>query len=169
MFSIELTKILEILARVSIIYIGCFTLIRLSGRREMSELGPMDLLTMLLLSEVVSPALTGGDETVTGGLIAASALIGLGVLTSWLSVRSKRMDELLQGSAKLLIRDGKVNAAIMRSERITDQDLRAALHQRGLMNVKDVARAYVEADGEITIVKREDLDSSRERFHAHAS
>jgi uncharacterized membrane protein YcaP (DUF421 family) len=169
MFAIELTKILEILARVAIIYVGCFTLLRLSGRREMSELGPMDLLTMLLLSEVVSPALTGGDETVTGGLIAAGALISLGILTSWLSVRSKRMDELLQGTAKLLIRDGKVNAHLMRSERITDADLRASLHEAGLLNVGDVARAFVEADGKITIVKKKDLESSRERFHAHAS
>lgn len=169
MFSIELTKILEILARVAIIYVGCFTLLRVSGRREMSELGPMDLLTMLLLSEVVSPALTGGDETVTGGMIAAAALIALGVLTSWLSVRSKRMDAILQGTAKLLIREGKVSASVMRSERITDADLRTALHQHGLMNVGDVARAFVEPDGEITIVKREDLESSRERFHAQAS
>ena len=169
MFSIELTKILEILARVAIIYVGCFALLRISGRRELSQLGAMDLLTMLLLSEVVSPALTGGDDTVTGGMIAAAALIALGVLTSWLSMRSKRLDKVLQGEARLLIRNGRVNAQVMRSERITDEDLRAALHQAGLMNVGDVARAFVEADGEITIVKRDDLDASRERFHAHAS
>jgi uncharacterized membrane protein YcaP (DUF421 family) len=169
MFSIELTKIFEVLARVAIIYVGCFALLRIGGRRELSQLGPMDLLTMLLLSEAVSPALTGGDETITGGMIAAAVLIGLGVLTSWLSVRSRRMDALLEGRAKLLIRDGRVNASVMRDERITDEDLRAALHEHGLMNVGDVARAFVEAGGDITIIKRDDLDASRERFHAHAS
>ena len=168
MFSIEAAKLLEIVARVAIVYLACFVLLRLSGRREMSELGPMDLLTMLLLSEAVSPALTGGDETLTAGILAATLLLGFGVLTSWLSMRSRRLDELLQGSAKLLIHDGRVNARLLRQERITDEDLRAALHERGLMNVGDVARAYVEADGQITIIKRDDLAQSRQRFHARA-
>ena len=165
MFDIELGKVGEIVLRVSLIFIGCMLMLRLSGRREMSELGPMDLLTMLLLSEAVSPALTGGDETITGGITAAVVLIALSVLTSWLSMKSKKLDAILQGKALLLIHDGKVNAAIMRHQRITDEDLRAKLHEHGLMNVKDVARAYVEADGSITMIKRKDLDESRQQFH----
>ena len=165
MFGIEATKLFEIVLRVALIYIGCFAMLRLSGRREMSELGPMDLLTMLLLSECVSPALTGGDETITGGLAAAVVLIALSVLTSWLSVRSKKLDAILQGKAFLLIQDGKVNAAVMRKQRITDEDLRAKLHEHGLMNVHEVARAYVEADGEISIIKRKDFEEARRQFH----
>ena len=165
MFDIELAKLGEIVLRVSLIFIGCFAMLRLSGRREMSELGPMDLLTMLLISECVSPALTGGDETVTGGLSAAIVLVALSVLTSWLSMRSKKLDALLQGKALLLIHDGKVNAAVMRDQRITDADLREKLHEHGLMNVHEVARAYVEADGEISIIKRKDFEESRKQFH----
>ena len=165
MFAIEASKLLEIIARVALIYIGCFALLRLAGRREMSQLGPMDLLTMLLISEAVSPALTGGDETVTAGLLAAVALVGLAALASYLAMRSKRLDALLEGRAQILIRDGKVVPSVMRKQRITDEDLRAKLHEHGLLNVKDVARAYVEADGGITIVKRSELEESRERFH----
>jgi uncharacterized membrane protein YcaP (DUF421 family) len=166
MFSIDAMKILEIVGRVSLIWVSCLVLLRVSGRREMSELGPMDLLTMLLLSEAVSPALTVGDETITGGLVAAVVLLGFGVLTSWLSVRSKKLDALLQGTAKVLIHNGRVNAQLLRKQRITDEDLRAKLHEHGLMTVHDVARAYVEADGNITIIKKTDLEESRERNHA---
>ena len=123
---------------------------------------------MLLLSEAVSPALTGGDESVTGGLFAAALLLGFGIVISWLSMRSRRLDELLQGSAKILIHDGKVNGAMMRQMRMTDEELRAKLHEHGLMNVRDVARAFIEADGQITIVKQSELDESRQRFHAPA-
>jgi uncharacterized membrane protein YcaP (DUF421 family) len=166
MFAIEGLKVLEIIARVSLIYIGCFVLLRVSGRREMSQLGPMDLLTMLLLSEAVSPAITGGEQSITAGLIAAAVLIALAVLTSWLAMRSRRLDSLLEGDAKTLIRDGHVNQALLREQRITDEDLRAALHAHGVMNVKDIARAFVEADGQITMIKRSDLEESRDRFHA---
>ena len=53
----------------------------------------------------------------------------------------------------------------MRKQRITDEDLRAKLHEHGLMNVRDVACAFVEADGSITVIKRKDLEESYERFH----
>jgi uncharacterized membrane protein YcaP (DUF421 family) len=154
MFSIDGVKLLEILARVVVVYVACFVLLRVGGRREMSEMGPMDLLTMLLLSETVSPAITGGDQTITGGIAAAALLVGMAVFTSWLAMRSRRMSRLLEGEAKVLIRDGHVNAAVLRSERITDEDLRAKLHEHGLMSVHDVARAFVEADGQVTIIKR---------------
>lgn len=166
MFEIEAAKLLEIFVRVTLIYVGCMLMLRLAGRREMSQLGPMDLLVMLLISETVSPALTDQDSSLPGGLFAAFMLVALSALTSWLSVRSRRLDKLLQGHAILLVRDGKVNAAEMRKQRITDEDLRAKLHEHGLLNVRDVARAFVEADGTITIVKRKDLEESRERFHA---
>jgi len=168
MFSIEAAKIFEILVRVVLVYLSCFILLRVSGRRELAELGAMDLLTMLLLSEAVSPAITGNEQSITGGVIAAATLLGVGVAFSWLSARSKRLDALIQGTAKILIVDGRVNAKTLRQLRITDEDLRSKLHEHGLLNVKDVARAYVEADGQITIIKREELESSRARFHAHA-
>ena len=165
MFGIELTKIFEIIARVSIIYIACMILLRVSGRREMSQLGPMDLLTMLLLSETVSPALTGGDESLTGNLVAASTLVALATLTSWLAIRSNLFDRAVEGRSKLLVHNGRVSSRLMRKYRITDEDLRLSLHDAGLLNVHDVARAYVEPDGHISIIKREELEQSRKRHH----
>ena len=165
MFEIAATKIPEIIARVALVYIACMVLLRVSGRREMAQLGPMDLLTMLLISETVSPALTGGDETLTGGLIAAGTLVLLATLTQWLASRSDAMERILEGRSVLLVRDGRVRPAIMRKFRITDEDLRSSLHDAGLLNVGDVARAYVEPDGHITIISRKDLEESRERHH----
>jgi uncharacterized membrane protein YcaP (DUF421 family) len=168
MFDLEGMKLLEIVGRVTIIYVACMVMLRVSGRREMSELGPMDLLTMLLLSETVSPALTGGEESIPGGLVAAAMLMVLSVATSWLAFRSRTADKLIQGDAVLLIRDGKVNGAVLRKFRITDEDLRVSLHQAGLLHTSDVARAFVEADGEITIIKRKDHEESNERLHARS-
>lgn len=168
MFGIEGSDVLEIIARVTIIYVACMVLLRISGRREMSQLGPMDLLTMLLLSETVSPALTGGVESVPGGLIAAAVLMILSVATSWLAFRNRTADKIIQGDAVLLIKDGKVNGEVLRKFRITDEDLRTSLHQAGLLRAGDVARAFVEPDGEITIIKRKDHEESNARLHARS-
>ena len=161
MIEIEWAKALEIVARVAIIYVGCVVLVRLSGRRELSELGPLDLLAMLLLSETVSPALTGGDESVTGGLVAASTLMGFCVLTSWLAFKSRKLDRILQGRAAMVIKDGRVDRKVLHDFRIADDDLRTALHQHGMVHVNEVARAYLEPDGEITMIKRKDFDEAQ--------
>lgn len=166
--AIEGTKLLEIIARVAIIYVACMVLLRISGRREMSELGPMDLLTMVLLSETVSPALTGGDESLSGALVAAAVLMALTVATSWLVRRSRLAGRVIEGEAVVLIDDGRVRSDVLRKFRITDEDLRAALHMQGLMHVGDVARAFVESDGKITVIKRSDHDASMARTHHHA-
>jgi uncharacterized membrane protein YcaP (DUF421 family) len=145
---------LEIAGRVAAVYVGCMVLLRLT-RREMAELGPMDLLTMLLLSETVSPALTGGDESLAGGLVAACTLMALCTVSEILVFRSRRAERIISGSAAVLIDDGKVDRKVLRTYRITDDDLRASLHQHGLMRVDQVRRAYLEADGSVNIIKRE--------------
>jgi len=144
---------LEIVGRVVIIYVACMILLRVSGRREMSELGPMDLLTMLLLSETVSPAITGGDNSLPVGLLAAGTLMVLCVVTAQITYRSRRAERLIQGAAVVLIRDGHVDSKVMRRFMITDEDLHTSLHKHGLIAVDEVKRAYVEADGEVTIIK----------------
>lgn len=158
--------VLEIVARVSIIYVGCMILLRLSGRRELSQLSPMDMLGMLLLSETVSPALTGHDDSVTGGLVAATTLIVLSVGSAWLAFANRKAEKILQGSAVVMIEDGHVVADVVKKYRISPDDLQGALHKHGLLHVREVKRAFVEADGEITVVKKHDWAESQERFFA---
>lgn len=143
---------LEIVGRVAAVYVACMILLRLT-RREMAELGPMDLLTMLLLSETVSSSLTGGDQTLTGGLTAACALVAMGTLSEKIAFRWRRVERVIQGHAVVLIEKGRVDANVMRRFRITDDDLKATLHDKGLLSVDQVRRGYVEADGSVTIIK----------------
>ncbi len=146
---------LEIVGRVAVVYLFCLLLLRLAGRRELSQLSAIDLMAMLLLSETVSPAMTGGDDSLTGGLIAAAALVGLSVAVSRLSFRSQRLGRAIQGRALVLIDDGRVRPEVMRSERISNDELQTALHEQGLLAVDQVQRAFVEPGGEITIVKKQ--------------
>lgn len=169
MFDVDALDLLKIAARVAIVYVACMVLLRVSGRREMSDLGPMDLLTMLLLSETVSPALTGGSHSLVAALVAASTLMGIAVLTAWVVRRSRLADRLIEGEAVVLIRDGRVRPEVLRRFLITDDDLRAALHGEGMMSVAEVARGFVEAGGKLTFIKRKDHEESLARTHHHGS
>lgn len=146
----------EVGGRVVLIYVLLLVLLRLGGRRELAQLGPMDLITMLLLSETVSPALTGGDDSLLTGAFAASVLIGLTILVGWLTFRSRRLERLVEGEARVLIRDGVVVEETIRSQRITNENLRTALHEQGLRSIDQVKRAFVEPDGSFSFIKRSD-------------
>lgn len=146
--------LLEIAGRVALLYLFCLLLLRLAGRRELSQLSPIDLMAMLLLSETVSPALTGGDDSLAGGMIAAGTLVALSVAVSWMSYRSRRFEKLVQGHALVLIDNGRVHSDVMRQERISNEDLRTALHEQGVLAVDEVKRAFVEPGGEITVIRK---------------
>jgi uncharacterized membrane protein YcaP (DUF421 family) len=153
--------LLEIAGRVAIVYVALLVMLRVSGRRELAELSPVELLTLLLLSETVSPAMTGGDETIVGGLTAAGTLLLLSVLSSVLVFKSRTAERWIEGTPAVLISAGRVNAKVLRQERMTADALHSTLRERGVMSVRDVAFAFVEADGHITIIKRSDLDEAR--------
>lgn len=148
-----MSRLLIVVGHVFLLYAFLLLLLRLMGRRSLSQLRPIDILTMLLLSETVSPALTSGDQSLAAALTAAAALAVAATLTSWLSFRFPKFDDLLDGTALLLIDEGEVDSQIMRRERITNEELRSALHEHGLLDLSQVRKAFLAPDGTITIVK----------------
>jgi len=163
MFDIDGMTALEIVARVAIIYTLCVVLLRITGRRQMSQLSPMDLMAMLLIAQTVGPAMLGDDQSLTGGIIAVGTLFVLVTLNGYVAFRSPRAEDLLQGHPVLLIDRGEIRQDVMHRFLMTDDDLQSILHKHGLLHVRDVGRAYVEPGGEVTIIKREDLERMQQR------
>jgi uncharacterized membrane protein YcaP (DUF421 family) len=148
------TPLLEIVARVLLLYVGLFLLVRLSGKKELGQLGPMDLLAMLILSETVSPALTAQDTSVVGAWTAAATLLAAGVVIDRIAHRSRAAERWIEGRPLVIIDRGVVRRALKDRLRITDQELEAALRAEGVDSPEDVKRAVVETTGHITVVKK---------------
>jgi uncharacterized membrane protein YcaP (DUF421 family) len=148
------TPILEIVARVLLTYLGLYVLVRLSGKKEIGQLGPMDLLAMLILSETVSPALTAQDTSVVASWTAAATLLATGVCIDWWTHSSRAAERWIEGRPLVIIDRGVVRRALMGRLRITDQELEAALRAQGLESPSQVKRAVVETTGHITVVKQ---------------
>jgi uncharacterized membrane protein YcaP (DUF421 family) len=153
MFGTDVGQLGEIVIRVVIIYVGLLVMLRLAGRRTLSDITPLDMLVMLLVSETVSPAMTAGDDSVTAGIVAAGTLVVVSVGASWMAFNSSTMEKAMSGAPAVLIKDGKVDEKILRRYRITNEDLETALHENGALAVAEVRRAFVEGDGKITVIK----------------
>lgn len=142
----------ELPLRAAIVYAALLVMVRLSGRRTVGQFTPFDLLVVMLLSESVSDALHGGEDSVTGGLLTAATLIGLNVAVSFITSRSQAMHDLAEGDAILIGRDGKIFFEALKKARIPPSDIHQAFREADC-DQKDMKFAFLEADGKISILK----------------
>ncbi|MGH9523893.1 MAG: DUF421 domain-containing protein [Terriglobales bacterium] len=155
--------LLQIAFRTSIIYMLVLLGVRLSGKREVGQMTPFDLTLLLLLSNSVQNAMTGGDNTLAGGAVAAAALLILNYGVAELSGANRRFRKAIQGSPSLLVHDGEILMPHMASEHVTVDELQRALREHGISTVQDVALAVLEVDGSISILKYDDVP----QVHSH--
>lgn len=144
----------EFMVRGAIVFCVLLLMVRVSGRRTVGQFTPFDLLVVMLLSEAVSNSLTGGDESLSGGLIIAATLIGLNVLAAVLTSHSKTMSDLLDGSPVLLGRDGKVFKKVLKKCRLSQTEVDEALHEADC-TLAEMQYLFLEADGNITVQRRD--------------
>ncbi|QOL47863.1 DUF421 domain-containing protein [Massilia litorea] len=143
----------EFIVRGAVVYLALLLMVRVSGRRTVGQFTPFDLLVVMLLSEAVSNSLSGGDNSLSGGLIIAATLIALNTAVAWLSANSKRASVMLDGTAVLIGRDGQFFDKVVKRCRITESDLEQSLRSADCKR-EDMECAFLEADGEITIQKK---------------
>jgi uncharacterized membrane protein YcaP (DUF421 family) len=143
----------EFILRGVIVFCVLLVMVRVSGRRTVGQFTPFDLLVVMLLSESVSNSLTGGDDSVAGGLIVAATLVALNMTAAYLSSHSKHMADLLDGSPVLLGRDGTMFDKVLKKCRLSDTEVQEALHEADC-KMEEMAYAFLEADGNITIQKK---------------
>lgn len=144
--------LLEKILRPVVIYAFLVISLRLSGKRELVQLNPFDLVVLLTLSNTVQNAIIGDDNSVLGGIIGATSLL----VTNYLVVRflydHRKLDQLVEGRADVLIEDGKVRTQHLRKELITMPQLQAAAHKQGFASLSEVEQCVLEPGGTLTFI-----------------
>ena len=142
----------EFIVRGLAVYLLLLIMVRLSGRRTVGQFTPFDLLVVMLLSEAVSNSLSGGDNSLVGGLICAATLVAINALVGIATSRSDKISTLVDGDAVLIGRDGVFFEKVMRNCRLSDSDIEEALREHDCPR-SEMKCAFLEADGEITIMR----------------
>lgn len=144
----------ELIVRAVIVYTLLMVLLRITGKRQVGQLAPFDLVLLLVLSNAVQNAMNGGDNSVLGGIISAVTLIALNFLLGYITYRSKRVERLVEGKPEVLIHNGRLNEEVMARAQLTHHELNAALRQEGCVAVAEVHCAILENNGSITVHQR---------------
>lgn len=156
--------LLEKILRPIAVYAFLIVSLRLSGKRELVQLNPFDLVVLLTLSNTVQNAIIGDDNTVTGGIIGASSLLIVNYLVVRFLYNHRKLDQLVEGKADLLIEDGKVNTRHLKEELITMAQLEAAARKQGFESIGEVQQCVLEPGGTITFIgKKPGTEESRHK------
>jgi uncharacterized membrane protein YcaP (DUF421 family) len=151
MFVVGL-PLLEKILRPIIVYVFLVVSLRLSGKRELVQLNPFDLVVLLTLSNTVQNAIIGEDNSVTGGIIGATSLL----VTNYLVVRflydHRKLDQFVEGKADVLVENGKVRTQHLKKELITMSQLEAAARKQGFESISAVEQCVLEPGGTLTFL-----------------
>lgn len=160
-------SIAEIVIRAVVIYLFVILAIRLFGKKELAQLSVIDLVFILLISNSVQASMVGGDTTLWGGMIAATALFVVNYLLKLLLFKSKTMSEIVQGKPLMLIYRGEVIHAHLSQAKITMEELEAAVREHGVESVRNIDLAILEVDGNISVLSKNFQRASVKKRKAH--
>lgn len=143
----------EYLLRALLVYASVFVLLRVMGKKQIGEMSPFDLVLLLLISESVSAAMTGGDNSVGAAMICAATFVVGNYFLDILGYKSKKVERLLDGEAKTLIKNGIIDLSVCKKEFITLDEVASSLREHGIKDIKQVELATLETNGKITVIK----------------
>jgi uncharacterized membrane protein YcaP (DUF421 family) len=156
--------ILEKILRPVFVYAFLVIGLRLSGKRELVQLNPFDLVVLLTLSNTVQNAIIGDDNSVSGGILGASSLLAVNYLVVRFLYDHRKLDQLVEGRADVLIQEGKVQTRRLKKELITMPQLEAAARKQGFGSLSDVQECILEPGGTLSfLAKKPPADELRHR------
>lgn len=144
----------ELVLRSVLVYLFLLVLLRLTGRRQVGQLSPFDLILLLVLSNAVQNSMNGGDNSLLGGLISAATLVTINFLLDYATTASKRLERLVGGRPQILIRNGRLREQAIAAADLSRRDINAALRKAGCIRIDEVRVAMLETNGSISVVIR---------------
>lgn len=141
----------EFVVRGVAVYAFLIAAIRLTGKRQVGQLAPFDLILLLILSNAVQNSMNAGDNSLVGGLISAATLVAINWAVSYASYWSPAFEEALDGKPIVLVRDGEPASTTLQDEQITQAELMTALRIAGCFKISDAKLAMLETNGHVSV------------------
>jgi uncharacterized membrane protein YcaP (DUF421 family) len=145
----------EILLRTFVVYLVVLVLLRIAGKRELGQMTPFDLVVILVIANSVQNAMTGGDNSLIGGILAATTLTIVNIAVGRWGSRVPFFRRVVASEPRLLLRDGKPLPEALESEHVDIEELEMAAREHGIADLDGVTAAVLEEDGSISIIPKE--------------
>lgn len=154
---------MEIVIRSLLLYLFLWVLIRAMGRRELTELSAFELVLLIVMGDLIQQGVTHEDMSVTGALLTVSTLALITVASSFLSFRFRKLRPLVEGISVVVLRDGELDEAAMRLERLTSDEVKEAARLQGIADLGEVRLGVLERDGKFSFLTSDGTSGESEQ------
>jgi uncharacterized membrane protein YcaP (DUF421 family) len=145
---------LEMILRGTAMYGFLFVLFRVVIRRRVGAVGISDMLLLVIIADAAQNAMSGEYKSITDGCILVATIVAWNAFVDWLTYASPRLQKLLEPPPLLLIARGRLLHRHLRHELINEEELKAKLREHGVTDYAQVDKAYIETDGQFTVLRR---------------
>lgn len=142
--------------RTVLFYFLILLVMRIMGKREVGELGVIDIVVFIIIAEVAAFALDSPDEKLIEAIVPILILVAIQLISSYISLKSKKFRDLVDGDPSTLIRDGIIMEKEMRKQRYNLDDLFQQLREQNVGSVRDVTYAFLEPSGNLSVFTKGD-------------
>jgi uncharacterized membrane protein YcaP (DUF421 family) len=148
------TSLLRVIIVGAAAYVALIIMLRASGKRTLSKMNAFDFVVTVALGSTLATVLLSRSVPLADGVLALALLVYLQYAITWLSVRSQWVMDLVKGEPTLLVRDGVFLNKAMKSSRVTQEEILAALRQHGFDDPREASCVVLETDGSLSIVPK---------------
>ena len=134
-------------------YFALVLLLRVSGKRTLSKMNAFDLVVTVALGSTLATVLLSTDVALATGVLAFALLISLQYTITWLSARSQKVQGFVKAEPTLLVHCGRFLRRTMKRERVTEEEILAALRGQGIAAVEDVEAVVLETDSSFSVLR----------------
>jgi uncharacterized membrane protein YcaP (DUF421 family) len=145
---------MDIVVRAIVAYVFIIFVLRIIGRRELSDLGPADVVLLVVMGDLVQNGVTQADDSVTGVFLAISTFALLTIAMSFMSFKSRRARLVIEGEPLILIENGELVEDSMRNERLDVEDIREEMRGQGIESIDSVKWCILESSGRMSFIKK---------------
>ncbi|MBQ1076611.1 DUF421 domain-containing protein [Micromonospora sp. C31] len=149
--------LLRLLVVAMIVYPTLVFILRLSGKRTLSKLNAFDLVVTVALGSTLATILLSRDVSLVEGILALALLVALQYVVALLGVRWPPSQRLIKARPTMLLCDGQLRHAAMRSARVAESEIRQAARSQGTGDLHGLAAVVLETDGSMSVVTRSQL------------
>lgn len=140
--------------RGAVIYVCLFLILRFVKNRSVGGVGMSDLLVTILVANALQNGLIGRGSSITEGVVSTLVVVGCSSGLDWLTFRFPALRGILRSAPVAIVEDGATRPEGLRRELMTEEALLAQLRLNGVTGPKEVAAAFVEENGQVSVLKR---------------
>lgn len=146
------------------LYLGLILMLRVSGKRTLSKMNAFDLVVTIALGSILASTITTKSVAMAEGMLSLAVLIGLQFVIAWGSVRSRRLGRLVKSTPAMVFYEGAFLESAMRHERLTANEVIAAIRASGVGSIDRVRAVVLETSGDMSVIRATEASTDDRLF-----